>query len=168
MDGSFEYDTNGVLDNLVQNEAAIDTFTYVVENSSGEQAVCRTLIAINGLHENPVAWGESVAALMNQPVTVNVLSNDSDPNGEPLAVTLLGRPDGGTADVNPDGTITFTPAPAFLGTAVVRYLVEDPHGGSDIAELRVSVTTDITWDLFNNFSKGFDRTEIDADGSRSN
>ena len=161
-DGSFSFNTNGAYDDLAQGETAVETFTYTIADPEGATDSGRTVITIHGLNEAPIATGENVETPMNTPITVDVLDNDTDSNGDPLAVVLLGQPANGSAIVNPDGTITFTPDPAYIGPVVVNYLVEDPHGGSDTAQLRINVTTEFTWDSFNDFSKGFDKAEIDA------
>ncbi|WP_345245572.1 Ig-like domain-containing protein, partial [Nibrella saemangeumensis] len=64
-----------------------------------------------------------------QPVTVSVLSNDLAGNGQPAtlanvtAPTIVDQPNNGTAVINPDGTITYTPAPGFAGSDTLTYQI---------------------------------------------
>jgi VCBS repeat-containing protein len=66
-----------------------------------------------------------------------VLANDSDPDGDSLAVTDVTAPANGTAAANPDGTITYTPDPGFVGTDEFRYTISD---GTSTSSARVTVT----------------------------
>ena len=70
-----------------------------------------------------------------------VLANDTDADGDPMTVSspVLADPTQGTVVVNPNGTLTFTPANNFAGTAVITYTVSDGHGGTDTATVTVNV-----------------------------
>lgn len=72
------------------------------------------------------------------PVTIAVLANDSDPTGQPLTVIAASAPNG-TVSLNPDGTITYTPAPDFNGEDTITYTVRDPDGNQDSATVTVCV-----------------------------
>ncbi|WP_353347077.1 cadherin-like domain-containing protein, partial [Litorivita sp. NS0012-18] len=72
------------------------------------------------------------------PVTIDVLGNDTDVDGDPLTVTEATSPDGDVT-INPDGTITFEPAPDFTGEATITYTVDDGQGGTDTAQVTVNV-----------------------------
>lgn len=58
----------------------------------------------------PVAADDSASVGATQSVSVNVVSNDSDVNGDldPSTVTIVSGPSAGTAVANPDGTVTYT------------------------------------------------------------
>ena len=86
----------------------------------------------------PTAIDDSATTPQETPVTVAVLSNDTDPNGDGLTVTTATTADG-TVAVNPDGTLTFTPAPGFTGIALINYTITDGKGGIDTAVVRVNV-----------------------------
>ena len=58
--------------------------------------------------------------MVNTPVTVNVLANDSDPDGDPLTVTGAAAPAHGTAVVNANNTITYTPDGRLLRARLVH------------------------------------------------
>ena len=59
--------------------------------------------------------------------------NDTDPDGDTLSVTAITQPADGTAVLNADSTITYTPPPGFQGTALIPYTISDGHGGTDTA-----------------------------------
>ncbi|MGI9552590.1 MAG: gliding motility-associated C-terminal domain-containing protein, partial [Aurantibacter sp.] len=81
------------------------------------------------------------------PVTLTPLVNDSDNEGDTLQILSISQPDHGTAVLNPDGTIAYTPEPGFLGTATLTYVVEDMPSCriftmSDSATIRINITED--------------------------
>jgi alpha-tubulin suppressor-like RCC1 family protein len=60
-------------------------------------------------------------------VTVNVLANDTDADGDPLTVVSVGPPAPmhGTATDNGDGTVTYSPEAGFCGDDAFPYAVSD-------------------------------------------
>ncbi|MCL4862624.1 MAG: tandem-95 repeat protein, partial [Caldilineaceae bacterium] len=87
----------------------------------------------------PVAVDDAVATQRDQPVTINVLGNDSDADGDPLTVSAIGAPLHGTATT--DGqTITYTPNPNFVGVDSFTYTVLDGRGGAATATVTVTVS----------------------------
>ena len=73
-------------------------------------------------------------------VIVPVLANDLDVDGDlPLTVVGVTQPSGGAAVVNPDGTITFTPAPDTHGAVTFTYTVRDRLGAEDTATVTITV-----------------------------
>ena len=73
------------------------------------------------------------------PITINVLANDSDPDGDTLSVTTTSTPSSGTATINADNTITYSPNQNFVGTDSFTYTVSDGNGGSDTATVTISI-----------------------------
>jgi subtilisin family serine protease/subtilisin-like proprotein convertase family protein len=86
----------------------------------------------------PDAVDDSASTPEDTPVTVAVLANDRDPDGDPLTVTAVSAQNG-TAVINADNTVTFTPAANFFGTASFTYTISDGRGGSDSATATVRV-----------------------------
>jgi len=72
-------------------------------------------------------------------IVIDVLSNDVDPENDPLTVTSVTQPGHGTAAINGDGTITYTPASNFSGTDTFTYTVEDGNSNSDSAVVTITV-----------------------------
>jgi hypothetical protein len=70
---------------------------------------------------------------------IGVLSNDSDPDGDAPTLTAVTRPGHGTAVINPDKTITYTPKTSFLGTDTFKYTISDGKGGTATASVTVTV-----------------------------
>ena len=77
-----------------------------------------------------------------QPVVIEVLAGDSDPQGEALTVTAVGTPLSGTAHINTDGTVTYTPSSGwFAGVDTFTYTISDGHGGTATATISVTLGT---------------------------
>jgi outer membrane biosynthesis protein TonB len=88
----------------------------------------------------PVASNDSASTPRATAVTINVLANDSDANGNPLNVTNLTQPSNGTVTLNPDKTVTYTPTFLFLGTVTFTYTANDGAANSNVATVTVTVT----------------------------
>lgn len=103
---------------------------------AGSYTVAGNEACSNGL---PDAQDDSITIQQDQPVVITVLDNDSDPDGDPLTVSGVTQPGNGSAAINEDGTITYTPAAGFIGNDVFDYTISDPDGGSDTATVHVAV-----------------------------
>jgi Big-like domain-containing protein/concanavalin A-like lectin/glucanase superfamily protein/cellulase (glycosyl hydrolase family 5) len=73
------------------------------------------------------------------PKDKNVLSNDSDPDGDTLTVTSVADPAKGSATNNGDGTVTYTPDLGFVGTDSFLYTISDGKGSTDTATITIQV-----------------------------
>jgi PKD repeat protein len=87
----------------------------------------------------PVAVNDTATTKPANPVTINVLANDTDPDGDPLTVTAVTDPPNGTATINADNTVTYRPRCGFTGADSFFYTIEDPFGASDSALVSVLV-----------------------------
>ena len=63
-------------------------------------------------------------------VGIDVLANDSDPDGDSLSIVGTPVAGSGTVSVNPDGTLTYTPNAGFTGTDQITYTVSDGNDGT--------------------------------------
>jgi hypothetical protein len=89
----------------------------------------------------PVAVSDTANVSKNGSVTVYVLSNDSDPDGDPLKITGISGTYTGSATIAANGTaITYKSTAGFTGTTQFAYTISDGRGGTATATLRVDVT----------------------------
>ncbi len=112
---------------LSQQDGYFDNITYA-EGSEGNRA--------------PLAVNDKAETVAGTPVVVPVLSNDTDGDGtiNPLTMTVVVSPSRGTATVNADGTVLYSPSPGFIGTDEFRYSVKDDVGAtSNVATVTVTV-----------------------------
>ncbi|MGH2749651.1 MAG: cadherin-like domain-containing protein [Actinomycetota bacterium] len=86
----------------------------------------------------PVAEDDAAETDHGIPVTIDVLANDSDPDGDDLTIDSVTQPANGTATI--DGSqITYTPDGGFAGPDSFTYTISDGKGGSDTATVIVTV-----------------------------
>lgn len=116
-----------------------DTITYTITDPDGNTSTSTVTVTVTPVNDRPDAVDDFAATALNTPVTIEVLANDTDIDGDTL--TILGEPvsDHGDVVVNADGSITFTPEAGFTGTAEITYQIDDGNGGTDDAVVRVQV-----------------------------
>ncbi len=95
-------------------------------------------------NEAPVAVEDTYTTTQDTAVADNVLANDSDPDGDPLTVSLPLVADAvsGTLSLDPSGTFTYVPNAGFTGTDSFRYEVCDPDAAC--AEANVSIVVELS------------------------
>ena len=129
------------------SESGTDSFTYTVEDRQGARASARVRVAVTpvpSLNQNPVAVPDTVLTRPDRLVTVNVLSNDLDPDGDPLTLEKDSL-ETATPELDPQvrsGTTVQVHTPSKVGTYLVSYTVSDGRGGSARGTLTVYVQDD--------------------------
>ena len=116
-----------------------DTFDYNVTDGNGEEDTATVTVTVNAVNDAPVAEDDSNQTNQGTPITIEVLANDTDVDGDTLTVTI-----GNPADINgsiaTDGSsIIYTPDAAFFGTISFDYNVSDGNGGVDTATVTIEV-----------------------------
>ena len=96
-------------------------------------------ITVTDVNDPPVAEDDSATTLEDAPVTIDVLSNDSDVEGDTLTVQSVTQGTNGSV-INNGGDVTYSPEPGFSGTDSFNYTVSDGNGGTDTATVTVTVT----------------------------
>src|SRR5690606_2637204 len=107
-----------------------DSFTYRVSDGKGGNDTGTVSVDVSAANSPPVAIDDSAETTAGTPVTIPVLANDEDIDGDTLSVSAVGVPSSGTAVNNGDGTVTYTPASGFTGQATFTYTAADPAGAS--------------------------------------
>ncbi len=101
----------------------VDTFGYTATDGAGGVATGTVSVAVANTAPVPVA--DRVATGYGRAVTVPVLANDTDADGDALVVRAVGSPASGTATLNPDRTVRYTPATGFSGVVTFSYTISD-------------------------------------------
>lgn len=115
-----------------------DRLSYLVCDLGGRCATATVTVTIRPVDDPPVARPDSAVA-DGGPVTIDVLANDTDPDGDPLALDAVGTAGSGTTTIA-GNTVVYTPDPGFEGTDTFAYGVCDPSGACASATVTVSVT----------------------------
>ncbi|WP_288940491.1 Hint domain-containing protein [uncultured Roseovarius sp.] len=116
-----------------------DSFTYTVSDGNGGTDTATVNVTINAVNDEPLAQDDTATTDFESDVTIPVLGNDTDVDGDTLSVTDVTDPANGSAVINADGTITYTPDAGFSGEDSFSYTVSDGNGGTDTATVTVSV-----------------------------
>ncbi|EMI7307461.1 tandem-95 repeat protein, partial [Vibrio parahaemolyticus] len=112
------------------------TISYIVTDGdlTDEANVTVTVTPVN---DSPVAVDDTVSTQEDTVVTIDVLPNDSDVDGDKLSIESASVPkEQGTVEVV-DGKLVFTPVENFNGDAEIIYTVTD---GELTDEAKVTVT----------------------------
>ncbi|BBY52055.1 hypothetical protein MARA_55230 [Mycolicibacterium arabiense] len=116
-----------------------DSFTYTITDSAGNVSTATVTVTILPPNQAPVATDDAERTQINTPVTIDVLANDRDPDGDPLTLETYGSPDYGTVRVE-NGKLVYTPAPGWVGTDYLNYVISDPSGRQAYASVAITVT----------------------------
>lgn len=124
--------------------AGTDTFGYTVIDGLGARAVGTVRIGISPRLDgarNPVAIADEVIVRPGVTVSVQVLDNDSDPDGSPLTiVSAVPNDEVTTAEIV--GSVVQVTPPRTPGSYGVIYAIENATGGTSQNFIRVTVKTD--------------------------
>ncbi|MCR9201577.1 MAG: Ig-like domain-containing protein [Planctomycetaceae bacterium] len=92
----------------------------------------------------PDADADVIAAAADEPLVVNVLQNDSDPDGDELVVVSHTQTEHGTVTVSEDGTLTYSADSGFTGIDFLYYSVSD---GDQTDQATIIIHVDATGEL---------------------
>ncbi|MGB3403611.1 MAG: Ig-like domain-containing protein [Microcoleaceae cyanobacterium] len=115
--------------------AGTDIVSYTISDGVDSAIANVTIEVIPGV---PTPLDDAATTVLNTPVTIDVLSNDTDPENDPLIITAVSQPENGTATLD-NASIIYTPNPGFTGVETFTYTVDDSNGGIDTANVTVSV-----------------------------
>ena len=136
--GVFEYTPDA-------NFNGTDTFTYTITDGTSTDTATVT-VTVNPVNDGPVANDDTAATLEDTPITLDkasIISNDTDVEGDPLTITGINLITGnGTAVLNADESVTFTPDANFNGPVEIEYTISDGNGGTDTAVIHIQVKPD--------------------------
>ncbi len=138
---------DGVTAGMDLNDLQVRTFTAnvsgqpVTQTSSDDFTALGlyTLVGNASCDPRPFAADDTATTPEGQPVTINVLANDIDGNGDPLTLVSVTDPPHGTTVGNGDGTVTYTPDLFFTGTDTFDYTIRDPGFLTDTGTVTVLV-----------------------------
>ena len=105
-------------------------------SSANIDAAFRTFVEPR--NDNPLAIDDSAETQPGVTVTVPILNNDTDPDGDALVIKAVSVPGSGEAVAINDDEIRYTPDDNFTGEDSFTYTVTDGNGGT--AEATVTVT----------------------------
>ena len=128
--------------------------TFAAPDVSGNTTITFSLTVSDGLNSDsdtvsitvqpkpanspPTANDDTQHLNAGQTVTISVLANDSDPDGDSLTIQSITQPSYGTATIGTGGLITYTAHPTYHGTTTFAYTLADGKY-TDTATVTVSI-----------------------------
>lgn len=146
-----------------------DSVTYEVTDSKGAQTTATVNITVRSVNDLPTVSNDTATIDEDNSVNVNVLANDNDiESGNNLSVQIVSGLAHGTASVNPDGTVEYTPNANYNGSDSFTYKVTDANSGtSQIATVSIAVNSvnDAPTATFSALVNPSGKATFDASGS---
>lgn len=137
-DGEFTYTPE-------TNFSGTDSFIYHLEDGQGGSSTGSVTITVNHVNKAPKALPDTYTMIEGTSLdATSVLSNDTDPDGDPLTLdtSFSSLPSHGTVSFSSDGTFTYTPETGFFGADSFAYKVLDSSGEFDEGLVNITVKPD--------------------------
>jgi hypothetical protein len=115
-----------------------DSFTFSSLDGRSRSPVAKVSIQIAPVNDPPTAVDDQVTITRGVTPVLDVLANDSDIDGDALAIETVSPPAHGLADIVAGG-IRYTPPAGFTGTDSFTYTVSDGKGGTASVQVAVRV-----------------------------
>jgi len=133
-----------------------DAFTFVANDGFLDSNIATETIQVSAVNLPPDAVDDTAVTAINEMAVIDVLANDTDPEGDALWVTGVTQPAHGLAQVvikyvdkvEPKGKdgknftykpfVTYQPASGFQGTDAFTYTISDTYGGTDTATVTIA------------------------------
>ena len=125
--------------------AGTDTFSYTVIDDLGARATGTVRVGISQRTEgarNPVATADEVSMRPGGTVTIQVLANDTDPDGSALTVTEVNPTSDQDVVATTDGTVVTVTPPDIPGQYGLIYAIQNEQGGTSQNFITVEVSED--------------------------
>lgn len=113
-----------------------DSFTYTITDDEGNTDTATVTITVG--NAPPKAEDDARTTNVDTLVNVNVLANDSDPEGDTLTIQAFTQGSHGTVVQN-GSTLDYTPASGFTGPDTFTYTINDSEGNTSTATVTITV-----------------------------
>jgi uncharacterized protein YhjY with autotransporter beta-barrel domain len=125
----------------------VDSFQYTIEDEYGATSVGTITMTVTPFVNDPPVANDDTAQTRSGPtggfpVSIDVLANDSDPDGDPLQYVNLIYTDPPNGTITRQGLLIYTPNAGFVGQDSFSYEIDDGNGGTDSAFVTITVTAD--------------------------
>jgi large repetitive protein len=108
-----------------------------------------TITLADPVNQPPTAFKDIVTTNEDTPVTINVLANDTDPDGDPRSLDSFTNPTNGTVTRNDNNTpdnltddqLVYTPNANYNGSDSFTYTISDGNGGTATATVILTVSS---------------------------
>lgn len=118
-----------------------DSFAYTIYDGRGGYGNATVSVSVAAVNHAPVAVNDSRTTAYNTALTFDPRTNDSDSDGNPLAITSATNGAHGTVVVNSGTSVTFTPTSGYSGADSFTYTISDGQGGSATATVSMTISS---------------------------
>lgn len=147
----FSYDALGRVTEIY--DTATNKRVCYFYDAAGNRIVTESKTGVCAINSPPIAANDSVSGLESANLDVFPLTNDSDPDDDPLALSILSTPPG--ISVSWDAVLKrMRGNSGNAGSYVVQYEISDGRGGSDTAQVTFNVTPSNSAPTANNDTAG--------------
>ncbi|MGQ0618296.1 MAG: Ig-like domain-containing protein [Panacagrimonas sp.] len=119
-----------------------DTFTYTASDGVSDSAPVTVTLVVDASNRAPLAGDDAFTTNESTPLIIaapGLLANDSDPDGDPLILSLVQQPEIGTLVLGTDGGFRYTPREGFSGSDSFSYRLSDGDLDSNLATVSLTV-----------------------------
>ncbi len=113
--------------------------TVTATDSTGLSVSDIFVVTVTSVNDAPVASNDPFTTNEDTSISGNVLTNDSDIDGDSLQANLVSGTSNGTLTLNADGSFQYTPNANFHGSDSFTYQVNDGNANSNIATATIAV-----------------------------
>ena len=123
-----------------------DDFTYTIDDGNGGTDTANVAVTVTCVNDDPDAVDDTATVVEDSgPNTIDVLANDTDADGDSVTITAVTQPANGTVVItNAGADLTYEPNENYCNdgspTDDFTYTIDDGNGGTDTANVEVSVT----------------------------
>ncbi|TMQ22937.1 MAG: tandem-95 repeat protein, partial [Deltaproteobacteria bacterium] len=145
---SLDEDTQVTID-VVANDSDVDgdalAIASITQPAHGTAAIAErhhvVALAIAPVNDAPVAAADAASTDEDTSITVDVVANDADIDGDALAITSLTPPAHGAAFAVDGHRVLYVPAANYHGPDALSYTISDGNGGQATAQLVLDVVS---------------------------
>ncbi|HQY30591.1 MAG TPA: Ig-like domain-containing protein, partial [Thermomicrobiales bacterium] len=118
-----------------------DTFTYTIVDGGGLASSATVVIEVQAANQAPIAVADATTIDEDTSSTLPLMANDTDPDGDALAITSISGAMFGTATLQTNGTLIYQPIPDAFGIEYLTYIVSDGLGGTAQGTVQITVNS---------------------------
>ena len=115
-----------------------DRFVYRVHDGASYSSTAAVTVLVSNFNRAPLAEDDAASSTGN-PVEIQVLANDTDPDGDRLTISSVTGPAHGRVKLIAKRTLRYIPNSGASGTDRFIYLISDRKGGTSSATVTVQV-----------------------------
>jgi len=139
------------------------SLSYTVSDQHGASAQAEVKLSIQAVNDAPVAMDDVITTHEDTPVSIDVLANDIDVDGDSLSISSATALNG-VVSLKPDNTLSYQPSPDFFGLTTLTYIIMDGRAGISTGSVTVTVQSENDAPIaVNDVAQGYEDTALTLD-----